>query len=44
MYATTKDFFKSYLDGISIELQGGDLDDVSEDEANRAVRTTVTVK
>ncbi len=42
MYASTKDFFKGYLDGLSIELQGSDLDDVSENEANHAVRTSVT--
>ena len=42
MYASTKDFFKGYLDGLSIELQGSDLDDVSEQEANAAVRSSVT--
>lgn len=42
MYASTKDFFKSYLDGISNEIQGGDLDDVSEQEAQSAVRASVT--
>ena len=42
MYASTKDFFKGYLDGLSIELQGSDLDDVSEQEANTAVRSSVT--
>jgi len=42
MYASTKDFFKGYLDGLSIELQGSALDDVSESEANQAVRSSVT--
>jgi hypothetical protein len=42
MYASTKDFFKGYLDGLSIELQGSDLDDISEEEASHAVRTSVT--
>ena len=42
MYASTKDFFKGYLDGLSIELQGSDLDDISEQEASSAVRSSVT--
>lgn len=42
MYASTKDFFKTYLDGISSELQGGDLSDVSEKEAQAAVKANVT--
>ena len=42
MYASTKDFFKGYLDGLSIELQGSDLDDISEQEASTAVRSSVT--
>lgn len=30
MYASTKDFFKSHLDGLSLEFQASDLDEVSE--------------
>jgi hypothetical protein len=30
MYASTKDFFKSHLDGISLEFQASDLEEVSE--------------
>ena len=42
MYASTKDFFKSYLDGLSNEIQGGDLSDIQESEAQTAVRANVT--
>ena len=42
MYASTKDFFKGYLDGLSIELQGSELDDVSEQEASTSVRSSIT--
>lgn len=30
MYASTKDFFKSHLDGLSLEFQASDLDEISE--------------
>jgi hypothetical protein len=30
MYASTKDFFKSHLDGLSLEFQASELDDISE--------------
>ncbi|KAG7666977.1 hypothetical protein Ndes2526B_g04540 [Nannochloris sp. 'desiccata'] len=38
MYASTKDFFKGHLDGISAEFQASDLDDVSEEIVEEAVR------
>ncbi|EIE20340.1 actin depolymerizing protein [Coccomyxa subellipsoidea C-169] len=42
MYASTKDFFKGFLDGLSVELQGSDLGDISEQDVAEAVRSTVT--
>ncbi|KFM27205.1 Actophorin [Auxenochlorella protothecoides] len=38
MYASTKDFFKGLLDGISVEFQASELDDVNEQEVADAVR------
>lgn len=38
MYASTKDFFKSHLDGLSLEFQASDRDDISEQEVGDAVR------
>ncbi|KAI7842449.1 hypothetical protein COHA_004088 [Chlorella ohadii] len=38
MYASTKDFFKSHLDGLSLEFQASDLDEISEQEVGDAVR------
>ncbi|GAB4821375.1 hypothetical protein N2152v2_008421 [Parachlorella kessleri] len=38
MYASTKDFFKSHLDGISAEFQASDLDEISEEEVSAAVK------
>ena len=37
MYASTKDFFKSHLDGLSLEFQASDLDEVSEQARARLV-------
>lgn len=42
MYASTKDFFKGFLDGLSVELQGSDLADITEQDVAEAVRSTVT--
>ncbi|KAK9842215.1 hypothetical protein WJX81_000934 [Elliptochloris bilobata] len=42
MYASTKDFFKGFLDGISVELQASDLDDITEKDIADAVRSSVT--
>ncbi len=42
MYASTKDFFKGFLDGLSVELQGSDLGDITERDVSEAVRSTVT--
>jgi cofilin len=39
MYASTKDFFKSKLDGLSIEMQGSDRDEVEEATVGEAVRS-----
>lgn len=42
MYASTKDFFKSHLDGIAAEVQAGNLSDITEQEAQAAVKANVT--
>ena len=42
MYASTKDFFKGYLDGLSIELQANDLDDITEEAISDAVKSVIT--
>ena len=38
MYASTKDFFKTHLDGISCEFQVSALDEISEEMVSEAVR------
>ena len=38
MYASTKDFFKTNLEGLSIEFQGSDFEEISNDEVGSAVR------
>lgn len=38
MYASTKDFFKSHMDGISAEFQSSCLDEISEDVVSDAVK------
>ena len=42
MYASTKDFFKGYLDGLSIELQANDLEDITEESIGDAVKSVIT--
>ncbi|KAK9804944.1 hypothetical protein WJX73_001605 [Symbiochloris irregularis] len=42
MYASTKDFFKGYLDGLSVELQASELDDITEDTVGETVRAVTT--
>ena len=42
MYASTKDFFKGYLDGLSIELQASELDDITEQVISDTVRAATT--
>ena len=42
MYASTKDFFKGFLEGVAVELQGSDLDDITEKDVADTVRSTVT--
>ena len=42
MYASTKDYFKGFLDGVAVELQGSDLDDITEKDVAETVRSTVT--
>ncbi len=38
MYASTKDFFKSNLEGLSVEFQGSDFDEISDEEVGASVR------
>ncbi|KAK9837037.1 hypothetical protein WJX84_011626 [Apatococcus fuscideae] len=42
MYASTKDFFKGFLDGLSIELQASEPDDVTEENIEESVRSVLT--
>lgn len=42
MYASTKDFFKGYLDGLSIELQANDLEDINEEAIADSVKSVIT--
>lgn len=44
MYASTKDFFRGYLDGISVEFQASELDEVQEAEVHDAVKALVVRK
>ncbi len=38
MYASTKDFFKGHLDGVSAEFQASEREEVAEAEVAEAVR------
>jgi len=38
MYASTKDFFKSRLEGLSVEFQGSEYDEISDEEVGNAVK------
>lgn len=42
MYASTKDFFKGYLEGLSLEVQASELDDITEQVLGDAVRAATT--
>lgn len=42
MYASTKDYFKTYLDGLSIELQASEIEDITERVISDAVRAATT--
>ena len=42
MYASTKDFFKGFLDGLSVEMQASDVADISEKDVSEAVRSSTT--
>ena len=39
MYASTKDFFKGHLDGISAEFQASDLDEITESAVEETVQS-----
>ncbi|CAD7698179.1 unnamed protein product [Ostreobium quekettii] len=44
MMASTKDFFKGFLEGIQIEMQAACPEDITEDEVNDAVKSSLTRK
>lgn len=44
MYASTKDFLKSYLDGLGAELQATDLKELGEGEMRERVHQAITRK
>lgn len=44
MYAATKDFFKSCLDGISVEFQASELDEIQEADVHQSVSELVVRK
>lgn len=44
MYASTKDFFKGFLDGIGAELQANEPSELSEEEMKERVVSTMTRK
>ena len=39
MYASTKDFFKGHLDGISAEFQASDLEEIAETAVEETVQS-----
>ena len=42
MYASTKDFFKGHLDGLSIELQANEHDEITEEAIGESVKSVIT--
>ena len=42
MYASTKDFFKGFLDGLSVEVQASGLDDLKDQDIEDSVRAATT--
>lgn len=44
MYASTKDFFKGFLEGIGAELQANDASEISEEEIKDRVIGSMTRK
>eukprot|EP00882_Tetradesmus_deserticola_P018876 GHRQ01020280.1.p1 GENE.GHRQ01020280.1~~GHRQ01020280.1.p1 ORF type:complete len:137 (-),score=46.83 GHRQ01020280.1:27-437(-) len=44
MYASTKDFFKGFLDGIGAELQANEPSEISEEEIRERVVSNMTRK
>jgi hypothetical protein len=44
MYASTKDFFKGFLDGVGAELQATELCDIDEHEMHDRVGASITRK
>jgi Cofilin/tropomyosin-type actin-binding protein len=44
MYASTKDYFKGFLEGLNIEMQVNDVSDLEEAEIEGLVRATLARK
>lgn len=44
MYASTKDHFKTMMEGISVEFQAGELDEIQESEVRQSVSALVVRK
>jgi len=44
MYASTKDFFKGFLDGIGAEMQANEPNELSEEEMKERVVSAMTRK
>ena len=42
MYASTKDFFKGFLEGLSLEIQASDLGDLTEEDIGGSIRAVTT--
>lgn len=42
MYASTKDFFKGFLDGLSVEVQASGMDDLRDQDIEDSVRANTT--
>lgn len=44
MYASTKDFFKTNLDGVALELQATEASEIDQEEIRQRVQATLTRK
>lgn len=44
MYASSKDFLKSHMEGLAVELQVSDKDDITEDDIHEHVLSVLTRK
>ena len=42
MYASTKDFFKGFLEGLSLEIQASDLSDLNVSDIASSMKAVIT--